>query len=402
MSKGDSELTRRKFLSTAAAGLAGVGMMNLSPAPVTAQVEKDKKIIYRRLGKSGPEIPVISFGTSATVNPGLIQASFEKGFRHYATSAGYNYGNSERMIGTVLKKMGVRDKVSIGTMDAMPQKFEGLSVQKSREKTIKAVEASLRRLQTDYIDIIYLAQLDTVDMVNNPGILEGLVMMKEQKKVLQIGMSTHVNMARVINEAVKNGTYEVIMVSLNFTMADDKNHLDAIANAAENGIGIIAMKTQAGGTRWPNPQSRRKYPNSTIMTAALKWALNNKNVSTCVPAITDYEMLDEDFSVAYDIEYTPEEREFLKDNKAVLSIGFCRQCRKCLASCPKNVDIPTLMRTHMYTAQYGDFHYARATYDSILEGRGLDACSKCAACVADCANTVDIGRRIDELRLIYT
>ena len=84
-----------------------------------------------------------------------------------------------------------------------------------------------------------------------------------------------------------------------------------------------------------------------------------------------------------------------------MSIGFCRQCRQCLASCPNDADIPNMMRTHMYAAQYSDFQLARATIDDIPAVNGLNNCVSCAECTANCANTVDIARRIEELKLIY-
>ena len=80
---------------------------------------------------------------------------------------------------------------------------------------------------------------------------------------------------------------------------------------------------------------------------------------------------------------------------------FCRQCRKCVASCPHKADIPNLMRTHMYAAQYANFGLARHTLDEIPRAHGLLNCSSCASCVARCANSVNIGRKIDELKLIY-
>jgi succinate dehydrogenase/fumarate reductase-like Fe-S protein len=65
------------------------------------------------------------------------------------------------------------------------------------------------------------------------------------------------------------------------------------------------------------------------------------------------------------------------------------------------VDVPTLMRTHMYAAQYANFHHARATLDDIEPGRGLDACSGCGACRVRCRHAVDVAAKIEELRLIY-
>jgi succinate dehydrogenase/fumarate reductase-like Fe-S protein len=59
------------------------------------------------------------------------------------------------------------------------------------------------------------------------------------------------------------------------------------------------------------------------------------------------------------------------------------------------------MRTHMYATQYADFHKARMTIDQIARGRGLDACASCSTCTAQCVNSVDIPRKIGDLKLIY-
>ena len=73
--------------------------------------------------------------------------------------------------------------------------------------------------------------------------------------------------------------------------------------------------------------------------------------------------MNESFSVAYDLEYTDEEREFLKNKNALMGAAFCHQCEGCLDTCPKNVDIPTLMRTSMYLVQYANLSEARHALD---------------------------------------
>jgi predicted aldo/keto reductase-like oxidoreductase len=224
---------------------------------------------------------------------------------------------------------------------------------------------------------------------------------RKQGKTRFIGISTHTQMGAQIAEANQIGAWDVILTAINFTMADDLDLLKAISDAAAKGTGIVAMKTLAGGSRWPNPESRQRYDNATIISAAMKWVMRNENIHTCIPGYTSFEHMRQDFAVAGNLEYTAQEESFLKDNSITLGMGFCRQCRGCLASCPKGVDVPTLMRTHMYAAQYADFHQARATLESIPKTAALSACSDCTACAAECVNSVDIPGRIEELKLIY-
>ncbi len=161
------------------------------------------------------------------------------------------------------------------------------------------------------------------------------------------------------------------------------------------------MKTQAGGSRFPNPDSHREFSNAVINSAALKWVCHNESLATSIPGFATYEHLRANYAVALDPKYTAEEKRFLADNKIKLSMEFCRQCRYCVSSCPRGVEVPTLMRTHMYARQYADFERARQTLGAIEPRRGLAACTSCPECLARCAKTVNIPRKVEELKLIY-
>ncbi|UCD63099.1 MAG: aldo/keto reductase [Candidatus Zixiibacteriota bacterium] len=407
MTPSDSEYTRRKFLATAATGLVSAGVLSLSPGAAAAQTSKEEsstasgRIVHRTLGRTGINLPVVSMGVMNAGNPEVVQASFELGVRHFDTAAYYQFGRNEQMVGSVIGRLGARNETIIGTKILTPQQRTGLSYEALKAKTISSCEASLGRLKMEHVDILYIHDVRDSAPLNDPGIIDGLTELKKQGKVRSTGVATHAAMADVINGVVAGGFFDVVLTAINFTMADDANLLAAVRNAGEKGVGIVAMKTLAGGARWPNPASRQDYTSSTITTAALKWVLRTEGVSTSIPGYTNYEHMREDFSVAYDLEYTDEERSFLSDNSIRLGMGFCRQCRSCLAACPDKVDIPGLMRTHMYAAQYGNLFEARATLDALPAERGLKKCIDCSTCVARCAHSVDIAGRIDELKTLY-
>jgi len=402
-----SDFSRRRFLSTAATGLVSAGLAGLAPSRPFAQEDPagpektGGEIIHRTLGRTGFKIPIVSMGVMNANNPEIVQASYEIGMRHFDTAAGYQFGRNEQMVGSVINRLGVRDKVIIGTKIMTAAQRAGLSEQETRDKIIADCDASLRRLKTDYIDIFYVHSVQDPAEVANQGLIDGLQVLKDKGKIRFTGITTHTRMGEIINAAVEGGFYDVVLTSINFTMADDTVLLGAIANAAAKGIGVVAMKTQAGGARWPNPASRKDFTSTTIATAALKWVMRNENIHTSIPGYTNYEHMREDFSVALNLEYTPDEQKLLSDNSVRLGMGFCRQCRTCLASCPDGVEVPTLMRVHMYSAQYANFHHARATLNEIPSGAGLQKCLDCSTCQAKCASSVDIARRIDELKTMY-
>ncbi len=407
MTERHSGCSRRRFLSSAATSLASAGLVGLSPRMLLSQESKEdsdkdrREIISRQLGKIGITVPVVSMGVMNASNPGVLKASYELGVRHFDTAANYQYGRNEQMVGDVIKDMGVRDKTIIGTKIYIPEQRVS-DPKAARMKIVELCEGSLKRLKTDYVDILYIHSITDPEAVDDEGIKEAMAELKEKKKILASGLSTHRRMAEVINEAARVGFYDVILTAFNFTMADDDVLIGAIRSAADKGLAIVAMKTQAGGQRLPNSESVREYSSSTMATAALKWALRNEYISTSIPGFDNYEHMEQDVSVAYDLEYTEIERKFLSDNNVKLSMGFCRQCEMCLASCPNNADVPALMRTYMYAAQYANFQQARMALDEIPRRAGIQACTSCEVCTAKCANFVDIPRRIGELKLIYS
>jgi len=136
-------------------------------------------------------------------------------------------------------------------------------------------------------------------------------------------------------------------------------------------------------------------------TALLKWVLRHESITTAIPGYTTYDQMEQNFSVAYNLDYTPAEQEFISNKKNVAEAQFCRQCGQCVADCPNGVKIPLLMRTHMYALQYKDHWLARDTMASIAAGKGLDACANCDHCQAQCRHQVDIAHKIQRLKEIY-
>jgi len=201
----------------------------------------------------------------------------------------------------------------------------------------------------------------------------------------------------VLNAVIPLKLFDVTLVTLNYTMAHEPGILAAIERAANNGIGVVAMKTQAGGTVKPDTQLPQLLP-AASQTALLKWVLNHEFVTTAIPGFSTYEHLEQDFAVARNLSYTEDEKAFLADKAFVAEAQFCQQCGQCRQDCPKRADIPRLMRSHMYAVQYRNAAMARDTLAAISPGQGLDACGNCDSCLVACRHHVQIGRKIGELK----
>jgi predicted aldo/keto reductase-like oxidoreductase len=407
---------RREFIAKPAALLAASQLMGGSSILLgqtgeeeSAQPKADSnaKPIHRTLGKTGISLPIVSMGVMNADVPGLIPRSFELGIRHFDTAAVYQQGRNEEMLGRMIKQMGVRDKVTIATKILPPwwrrqpreqDQQKNYTVAEVKSHFLDTFAGSQQRLQMDHVDILYNHAADSAEAVNSEGTLEAMTALKKEGKARFIGFSTH-QPEMALNQAVKLGVYDVVLIAFNYTMANDEGLLRAIHAAAAKGIGIVAMKTQAGGTMRPDPKLGKPLTPAS-QTALLKWVLQHEAVTTAIPGYTRYDQLEQNFSVAAGLAYTSEEKAFLSDKTVASEAQFCRQCGQCLPGCPLGVDIPQLMRSHMYAVQYANYSLAADTMQSIARNRGLAACSGCDVCQAQCRNSVNIAMKIQHLKEI--
>jgi len=388
--------SRREFLVRSGQWAAAAGLLNKLAPPLWAQSQApqvEAKVINRTLGKTGLAVPIVSLGFMNADVPGLIRRAYEIGMRHIDTAAAYQRGRNEEMVGSMIKEMGVRGNVIISTKIWLRDQVRD---PKARDIFRQAFEGSLKRLQMDHVDILYYHLVDSLEDLGAEGPLQALAELKKDGKARFIGLSTHRGVL-VLPAAAKTGLFDVGLVAFNYTMASDQKLLEALETAARAGMGIVAMKTQAGGLSRPDPGLPKDLPPHS-QTALLKWALHHPFVATAIPGATTYEQVEQNFTVASNLEFTDDEKSFLADRTFPAQAQFCRQCAQCLGDCPRGADIPTLMRSHMYAVQYSNRELALSTLTSIATGRNLDACRSCGACQATCRHDVNIGMKIAYLK----
>ena len=401
--KSDSKnFSRREFLSKSSTGLASAGILGseiLNKVKSPFQ-QKNNKLIYRTLGKTGLKVPVIGMGVMNTTDEAVMARSYDVGVRLFDTALRYE---NENEVGNFIKTKGIREKVVLETKVPVPDYLKpgSMTPLQMNKKFLQDFDGCLERLQTDYVDVLFLHNIKFMRDMNNQGIIDALNKIKDSKRARFIGVSTHTHMEDVLDEAVnQKELYSVVQIALTFAMTYSPryaeryvNILKAIENAASNDLGIIAMKTQAMGGK-----QTVKKPHHT---AALKWALNQKGITCAIPGYTNFDQMEEDFSVAYDIKYTEEEKIYLEDKNTQFGVNFCFQCGECKPGCPIKVDIPTLMRSHMYASSYSNFLQSREALKEIPVGYGLDNCTSCSTCAAKCLNITDIPFKINELKTLY-
>jgi predicted aldo/keto reductase-like oxidoreductase len=390
-SKGDRDcLSRRTFLKagvvTAAASAVGLSVIGKALDAAAADSRaSEQDLAYRTLGRTGLKPTVVAFGAMLTPDHEVIRAGFDLGINYVDTARRYLNGRSEGVVGKALK--GIRDKVYVAT------KIAPASI--TKKDMFRDVETSLTQLQTDRIDVIQLHGLESKDRAFIPEVREALTELRKQGKVRFFGVTTHTNQAQVINGIADDPDkfFDTVLVAYNFKSSPEIKL--AIARAAKTGMGIIAMKTQTGGYKTDAMGSISPHQ------AALKWALQDTNVTTSIPGMRDMSMLQEDFAVMRMMKMTSNDAEILRRYSEAIGPYYCHLCGQCEAACPRNVAISVINRSLMYAEGYGEIKLARATYGEVGKERSAAACVDCAGCTARCVNGINITERMDRARTLF-
>jgi predicted aldo/keto reductase-like oxidoreductase len=243
--------------------------------------------------------------------------------------------------------------------------------------------------------------------MNNPPILEAFEELKKAGKVRFRGVSFHGDQSAMLADMTRSQFYDVALVIFNAAMGDrvaqgDAKRLrGALEAAADGGIGLVAMKTQCGGGgHWTKRAGDQGEIRNLNHSALLKWVMRHPFITTAIPGYTTFEQLDEILPVARSLDYTPAEKSFIEKEKIQLVRSFCTLCGECRGQCPRGVDVPTLMRAHMYAYGYRNLELALATQDTVPRSAGSTVCADCTKCVVRCPRRVDVTGRIAGMRAI--
>ena len=393
-SMGKKGIDRRDFMKSSLAGFSGLFFLPPGQGKQERRVAeargKEKKFVYRPLGKTGIKLPVINMGVMNTNNPSLVKVALDSGLGMLDTAQTYQRGQNEGMIGEVLKGRP-RDSYVLATKArlASDQKTGLYTEEATEEAFLKKVDTSLKNLGLDYVDIYYHHNVVKRESALYEPILKALEKAKKAGKARFVGITTHMNEPEVIHAAVDSKIYDVILTAYNFQQKHYPEVRSAIARAAQAGIGIVGMKAIRGGNR--------QTPTVKNSAAALKWVLQDPNVSTIVPGFTTFEEMEVDLAVAENPLLTDPEKKDLEMVASASSL-YCQGCRQCLGQCLEELPIPDLMRAYMYTYAYRNLSHAQETLLSLnLPDR---VCEDCGQCPVQCSVGFDVPGKIrDVVRL---
>jgi predicted aldo/keto reductase-like oxidoreductase len=385
----DRSGSRREFLKRGAlaAGCATLAAAASCTGPSQNEPTSNGKPVYRTLGRTGLRLPVVSMGSAYAIN--LFRAALDAGIVYVHTSSSYSERNHERMLGETLRGVP-RNSFVIATTPDLPYRLDskgGRSLDVGTDQNpaliAESLEGSLQRLGLDYVDIYYLPSVGRGETALHEPYLSAFENLKKDGKTRFVGITTHSNEPEVICSTAESGFWDVVLTAYNFRQSHREQVRAAISRAAKAGLGVVAMKTQAG-VYWSRPRGKK-----INMKAALKWVLQDENVHTTIPAFSNYDEMRESLSVMDDLALTPEERQDLELGQVLgLSGYYCQQCGSCLPQCPDGMNVPALMRASMYAFAHEQPKRALAALPGWTSADV--ACSCCQVCNVQCALHLDV------------
>ena len=391
-----SGIRRREFLRDGVAATLGAAALPLSaraadPSPVARG--------FRRLGRTGLEVSDISFGSSRSGDPRLVEHALERGINYFDTAESYRGGAAETAIGRALRGRK-RESVSLASKTVAGRN-------ESADELMRALDGSLRRLQTDRIEVYFNHSVNDPRRLDNPEWYEFVARAKKAGKILFSGMSGHGGrLGECLDHALENDLVDVILVAYNFGQdprfyENFTRGFDLVANQPElpalleraraQDVGIVAMKTLMGARL--NDMRPYETSDGTFAQAAFRWVLSNPNVDALIISMKSVEMIDEYLGASGSGPVRTTDLELLERYASRNSAAHCRQgCNACAGACPHDVAIPEVLRTRMYATDYEDLAYAREDYAKL--GAGAGACESCPhqACLGSCPYGLEIAR----------
>jgi len=354
---------------------------------------------HRRLGRTGWKVSDIVLGTGrieGEVGEQIGRLAIERGVNYFDTSPDYSGAGSENAMGKAIRSIP-RDEIFVATKFCTPEGH--LPAGTTPARYVEAVEASLGRLGTDYVDLCHIHSVDSVERLMDPNVHEAFDRLKQAGKVRFLGFSTHTpNLVEVAETAIDSGRFDVMMVAYHHGLWAPLPGLIRRARE-EQDMGVVAMKTLKGA-KHRGLVDFQPYADSYVQ-AALKWTLANEDVSCAVISFFELQHVDE-YLAASGGRLSEADIAVLREYDRQIAGSYCGpHCGQCLEACPEGLPIHDVLRHRMYFEDYGWEKEGMQRYAAL--GRNASACASCSApCLGSCPVGIPIQQRMSEAHELLT
>ncbi|MBF0459337.1 MAG: aldo/keto reductase [Nitrospirae bacterium] len=385
-------MKRRDFLKAGAIAAAASAFN----APKMGAAEEGGVSVkrYTEIGKTGLKMSDISCGCGSLPSASLVLRAIDKGITYFDTAP--DYGKSETYIGEAMKNIK-RDKIILVSKFCTPLPYPShLPLGTTKDQYIAAVDGSLSRLKTDYLDFVFVHAIGEVDKdkdkelkrLLDDNMLAAYDALKKAGKVKHLAVSSHgpTNMEDLLMAAVDSGHFEMIMPAFNF-MKFPKIP-DVLTEAKKKGVGVVAMKTLAGAK-----DMKLDFKGADFAQSAFKWTLKHPEVNGLIVTMKSVADID-NYLPASGQEFTAADERILNQYAHAHGSSYCRTgCGLCEGVCENGVEIAASLRYQMYFRDYGMEKRAMTSYAQLKNK--AEACLTCTS--ATCAGACPYGLPVAEM-----
>lgn len=329
--------------------------------------------------------------------------AFELGVNYYDTA--YIYPGSEELVGRIIEKNGIRDKINLATK--LPQYLIN-----NRSGLDKYFNEELKRLRTDYVDYYlmhHMTDFQQWEKLQALGIEEWIAEKKKSGQIRNVGFSFHGDTA-TFKKILNAYDWDSCLVQYNYFDEHTQAGRAGIKAAAEKGVKVFIMEPLRGGKLVDLlPEKAKKEiaeePHGrTPAEWAFRWLWDQPEITCVLSGMNSIAMVEENCRIASEAkagDYGPEEKAFIEKIKSYIIESTkvnCTGCRYCMP-CPKGVDIPTIFScyNHMYSENKnsGRLEYFQ-TIGLRMTPADASLCVKCGKCEKHCPQSIPIREKLVE------
>jgi predicted aldo/keto reductase-like oxidoreductase len=402
MAKNNKAWSRREFLK--AAGAMGMAPLFASPSSLANASGKRTKetlatgiVPTRPFGKTGVDVSILSLGGSLTFTSRqrLLRQAFKAGVTYWDTAASYSGGDSEEGIGKYFSKYP-EDREKVFLVTKSDSNKSGMMTDSLNE--------SLERMKTSYIDLYFLHGISSTRGLND-RVRKWAEREKGKGKIRFFGFSTHRNMEECMIDGAKLGWIDGIMMTYNYRLTHTDQMKAAVDACVEAGIGLTAMKTQAGWS-WkretePAIELKEQFLEKGFSEeqAKLKAVWENPHIASICSHMPNLKILMSNVAAALDkVTLSYQDMRLLEQYAHETASGYCAGCANiCESTVNGHVPVSDVMRYLMYCRSYGDRDRARALFNELpLDTRRRMATTEYTMAERRCPQRMSIGRLMKE------
>lgn len=276
--------------------LAGAVSNKTHPAASIAAFSADKvgtlrDVPRRQLGRTGIQVPLLGIGTGPMGHAFYEQEPFAEVI-NAAIDAGANYIDTSPMYDVAADRLG-----PIVARRRKDMFLVSKSYKRTRDEVLADMEACLKRLQTDYVDLGHLhniGEATTEQAIGKGGALEGMLEARKRGWVRHIGCTGHMYPDRFV-PVIETGEIEVVMCVLNFVDCHTYNFEEKVLpTARKHNCGLIAMKVYGGVTGgWDGYTKKRpgRLASNLHRQDTFDYCLSIPGVACCVTGVKSLDEL---------------------------------------------------------------------------------------------------------------